>query len=219
MLPCGGELEGAARAFLSAHIGEIERTAARLAVTDDVIRRLELAAQIGSRVRKMTHADGLDSRERGLGARVVGADDPLQTRAAGPLGDGQHAADAAQAAVEGELSARRMLRETFPRQLVRRGEEREGDRQVEAGALLLQLCRGQIDRDPATGPLQLGGQDPASDPLPCLLAGAVGEPDDRQRRRLAALNVRLHLDTTRLEADEGKGDRAREHHSNLRVIV
>jgi hypothetical protein len=28
--------------------------------------------------------------------------------------------------------------------------------------------------------------------------------------------VRFHLDATRLEADEGKGDRAREHASTLR---
>jgi hypothetical protein len=48
-----------------------------------------------------------------------------------------------------------------------------------------------------------------------FLAGAVGKPDDRQRRR-ATLKMRLHLYPTRLEADEGKGDRPREHASTLR---
>ena len=110
-----------------------------------------------------------------------------------------------------KLSTRRVLRKPFARQLVRRSEERERDRKVEAGAFLLQLRRRQVDGDPASGPLQLGGDDAASDPLLRFLTGTVRQPDDGQRRRLAALNVRFHLDATRLEADEGKGDRAREH--------
>ena len=48
-----------------------------------------------------------------------------------------------------------------------------------------------------------------------LLAGTVGKPDDREEGD-AALDMRLDLDTPRLEADEGKGDRAREHTSTLR---
>ena len=35
----------------------------------------------------------------------------------------------------------------------------------------------------------------------------------------AALDVRLHLDPPRLESDEGKGDRAREHLRELRVSL
>jgi len=43
-----------------------------------------------------------------------------------------------------------------------------------------------------------------------LLAGAVGEPDDREAGH-AALEVRLHLDAARLQPDQSVGDGAREH--------
>ena len=55
---------------------------------------------------------------------------------------------------------------------------------------------------------------PAPDPLLRLLAGAVGEPDDREGRQ-PALQVRLDLDPARLEADERVGDGAREHAATL----
>ena len=55
-----------------------------------------------------------------------------------------------------------------------------------------------------------GGDDAAADAVLRLLAGAVGEPDDREARN-ARLEVRLDLDLARLEPDERMGDRAREH--------
>ena len=52
--------------------------------------------------------------------------------------------------------------------------------------------------------------DAAADAVLRLLAGAVGEPDDREPRD-AGLEVGLDLDLARLEADESVGDRACEH--------
>src|SRR5438270_140733 len=92
---------------------------------------------------------------------------------------------------------------------------RARDRQVESGTLLLQLGRGESDGRLVPGPLELRGLDAASDSLLGLLAGAVDETDKRERRH-AALHVRLDLDPARFEADESKGDRAREHPSKLR---
>ena len=43
-----------------------------------------------------------------------------------------------------------------------------------------------------------------------LLAGAVGETDDREARN-ARLKMRFDVDLSRLEADERVGDRASEH--------
>jgi hypothetical protein len=45
-----------------------------------------------------------------------------------------------------------------------------------------------------------------------LLAGSVGETDDR-KRRLAELDVRLDFDPARVEADEGVGEHPCEHDS------
>jgi hypothetical protein len=43
-----------------------------------------------------------------------------------------------------------------------------------------------------------------------FLTGAVGQADDRERRR-TALQVRFDLDAARIEADERMRDRACEH--------
>ena len=49
-----------------------------------------------------------------------------------------------------------------------------------------------------------------------LLAGAVGEADDRERGLLTRAQVCLDLDPARLEADERERDRATEHASTVR---
>ena len=49
-----------------------------------------------------------------------------------------------------------------------------------------------------------------------LLAGAVGQPDDRERWLLARAEVRLDLDAPRLEPDERERDGATEHPSTVR---
>ena len=113
--------------------------------------RLELAAQIRDRLGEVTHPDRLDAGQRRLGARVVRTDDPLELRASRSFGHREHAADPPQTPVERELAARRVLGEPVARNLVRRGEDRERDRQVEAGALLLQLRRREVDGDATSG--------------------------------------------------------------------
>ncbi len=103
-----------------------------------------------------------------------------------------------------------MARQPLRRNLARSRQDGERDRQVEPGALLPQLRRSEIDRDPPVRPDELGRGDPAPDALLRLLAGAVGQPDDRERRD-AELQVSLDLDSARIEADESVRDRAREH--------
>ena len=139
-------------------------------------------------------------RTRAVGSRCRRA----PSAAASAPGDG------AQPPVERELADRRVPGERARRQLPRGGEHRQRDRQVEARSLLAQVGRCEVDRDPAQRPLELGGRDAAADALLRLLAGAVGEPDDRERRH-AALEVGLDLDAARIEADEGVGDGSREH--------
>ena len=73
------------------------------------------------------------------------------------------------------------------RELVRAGEERERDRKVEARSLLAQRGGREVDGDPASaGPRQHRVDDAAVDAVLRLLAGAVGEPDDRERRQVGA---------------------------------
>jgi hypothetical protein len=51
-------------------------------------------------------------------------------------------------------------------------------RQVEAGALLGYLCRGQVDGEPAGGELEAGVADRGANTLPRLLDGPVSQADD-----------------------------------------
>ncbi len=89
-------------------------------------------------------------------------------------------------AVERELADRGVLREPLGRNLPRRRQHRERDREVEAGALLAQGCRREVDRDPPRAATRARPSDPAADPLLRLLAGAVGEADDREPRHRRA---------------------------------
>ena len=116
------------------------------------------------------------------------------------------------AAVERELADAAVLEQPLRRELVRAGEQRERDREVEARPLLAQRRGREVDRDPvAAGPRQHRVDDAAVDAVLRLLAGAVGEPDDRERRQVGRDEVRLDLDPARLEADDGGGEGAREH--------
>src|SRR5439155_20856629 len=112
--------------------------------------------------------------------------------------------------VERELPDRRMLGEAAVRYLPRSGKERERDGDVEAGALLAELGRGEVDDQAAVGPEQLRRADGAGHALLRLLTRAVGQADDRERRRASA-QVRFDLDLPWFETHECMRDCACEH--------
>jgi hypothetical protein len=99
--------------------------------------------------------------------------------------------------------------------MVRCRKHRERDRKVETGPFLPQARRREVDREPSERPLELRARYSAPDPLLCLLASLVRKADDRERRH-AALQMRLDLDGTSLEADESMSGGTCEHISTLR---
>src|SRR5579864_6333224 len=101
------------------------------------------------------------------------------------------------------------------RQLPRRREHRERDRQVVARALLAETGRREVDGNAPARELQLGRGDARLDALARLVTSAVGQADDDERGR-TVLDVRLDLDATGLEADESMSDCACKHASTLR---
>ena len=174
-------------------------------------RSVDLAAEVRDDLGEMPHGHRLDAGERRLGRRLRRADDVRQPGSPGSLRDGERPRDRPDPPVERELADRRVLGEPLGRELPRRAEDRERDRQVEARALLAQRGGREIDGDPAVDrPLERGGDDAAADAVLRLLARAVGEPDDREPGD-ARLQVRLDLDLPRLEADERVRERASEH--------
>ena len=187
-------------------MGDRRRTAVRRLVR----RRLALAAQVGGSLGEVAQRHGLDARERGLRRRAGGAEQPLEPALAGTFRGGEHAAHGPYAAVERQLADGGVPAQPLARDLVRRREHRQRDRQVEARALLPQARRREIHGDPVPRPLETCRSHARAHAVLRLLARAVGKADDREAGN-AALDVRLHLHATRVETDKSVGDRAREH--------
>ncbi len=136
VVPAGsGDLERAPRALLSSDVREVgqRRRVVRARRHDRI--RLELAAEVGDRVGEVPDGNRLDAGERRLRRRLARAEHVLEPHAPRALGDREHAADAAEAPVERELPDGRVPVELVVRQLPRRREHRERDRQVVARAL------------------------------------------------------------------------------------
>ncbi len=210
--PGGGDLEGAASPLLAAHVGEIEQRLLRrrVPVALDVRLGLALAAQIGGGLGEMVERHRLDAGERRLGRGARRAEDPGQAGPARRLRKGNRTTDRPQPPVERKLADGGVLGKPVARDLPGGGEDRERDREIEARALLAQAGGREVDGDPALRPLELRRGDSAAHALLRLLAGAVGEPDDRERRH-RALEVRLDLDAACVEPDERMRDRPRQH--------
>ena len=214
----GRELERAPRALLAAHVGEVGRLRLRLLVGRVDGRRPELAAQVGDRLGEVADRHGLDAAELRLAGRLGRAEDPLEPGAPRALGDRERTAHGPDAAVERELADRRVLGEPLGRNLARRREHRERDREVEARAFLPQARRREVDRDPLSAATRAA-------PSRSRCGRGASPPRRRGRRgrrwrsREAAVDVRLDLDAPRLEPDKSVGDGAREHASTLRRAV
>ena len=162
----------------------------------------------------MPRRDRLDARKRRLSRGLRGADKSFKAGVSRALRRRQRTSHRSESTVERELSDRSVTLEGIRRELTRGGEDRERDRKIESGAFLAQAGGCEIDSDSTRGPLELGRGDPASDTMLRLLASTVGEPDDGKARD-AVLEMGLDLDLACIEADQGMGNRAREHRPTL----
>ena len=216
----GSQLERAASTFLAADVGEVGRrhSTVRVGRQRPLGIQLELAAQVRDGLGEVANRHGGDAGERSLPSGVGRTEETLDAEPPGALRNGENAAHAPEAAVESELSDGGRALERAPRQLLRGGEHGQRDRQVEAGAFLAQLGGREVDGDAPVREAQLCGRDPAADALPGLLAGPVGEADDREAgKAVANVGFDVDVDAPRLEADERVRDRACEHASRLRA--
>jgi hypothetical protein len=158
--------------------------------------------------------NGLDSGQRRLRRAVRRTQESREPGLPGALGGREHSTDRPKPPVERELADRRVPAQRLGRQLPRRREHRQGDRQIEPRALLTQLGGRKVDRDPPHRPLELGRRDPGANAFLRLLAGAIGEADDRERRH-TELQVGLDLDAAGVEPYKRVRDGAGEHTSKL----
>ena len=137
-------------------------------------------------------------------------DQPPHLLAAGPGGDGQHAADRAESSVEGQLADEERARQRRRVDDARRGEHPDGDRDVVGGAVLAQIGRRQVDRDPARRQLEAAVLQRAADPNPPLANAGVGQPDDVAAGE-ADRHVDLDVDRSGFDSHHRGGGDTREH--------
>jgi hypothetical protein len=129
-------------------------------------------------------------------------DDPLEPRPHRREDSRQDAADLPHAAVEAQLAEHDHRRELGVGQLAVSGEDRGGEREVEAASALRQCRRRQAHRYPSLRPHQAGVDDRGADPVARFPQRGVRQADERHRRD-AVRQVRLDLHQVALDADQG----------------
>ena len=125
------DLQRAARMHLATHVGEVGLFGARGRQGFGQWQRLA-AVELRAHFQQRARGAGLDlARQRGLGT-VAGGDDQLATRLRSGQRGRQDAIDRAQFAGEAELADEFVLVERLQRDLPARGEDAQGDGEVEA---------------------------------------------------------------------------------------
>src|SRR5262245_38395725 len=212
VVPTGsGKLERTTCPLLAANVGQVRNPRGSRQLFEFLERLgLPLTAKVGRRLGEMMEWHRLDPRERGLRSRCRRAEQPRKALLLCALRRRKDAGDRADPSVQGELADRRVSAKALLRYLPRGRKHRQGNGQIEARSLLAELGGSQVDRQPPEWPRQFRRCDAASYPLLRLLAGAIGQTDDRERRE-PILEMSLYLDAARIEADERVGDRPRQH--------
>ena len=206
------ELERAACTLLTPDIREIRRSASLpMPVRRDVRRRSAPVAEIADGLGEMAQRNRFDSCERSLRRGLGRAQDSLEPKPFGSFGDRENSSDGP----AGVHRARALRRP-------RAHGETSASIWPEAARIARAMDRSKADpslRRPAGarltttrpgGHAQLGRGNSAADSLLRFLAGAIGQPDDRQGG-LSFRKVGFDLDAARFEPDERMSDRASEH--------
>jgi hypothetical protein len=189
-----GDLERTPSPLLTTNVRKVGNPL-NLIVSRDVCwrRRRTLAPEVSNSLCEVSDRDRLDPGERDLRTRFLRADETPGAVPPCTLRCDESPRHRTKAPVERELTYGSVTLEAAEWKLTRCREHGQRDRKIETGALLLQISRREIDRDPAQRPLELGRRDPAPDALFRFLTGAIGQANDCESRH-PALQMSLHLD-------------------------
>ena len=182
----GGDFQGALGDVLAADVAEVglifdgfveeEGAVDDEGLGEDVAlrRRVEELADFEER------GDGIDvdAGDDGGFAGVGGGDDEvLDAGGAGGDGDGEHALDGAEGAVEAELADQDEVGDVFDGESAVGSEDADGDGEIEAGAFFLEVGGGEVDGDAGGREIEAGVLDGGADAVARLADGGVGEAD------------------------------------------
>ncbi len=208
--PGGGDLQGALGLLLAADLveidGVVETPPEELARIDPHRCDRGSAAEELHDLGEMIHRYDLDlGDERRLGGILPREDHPPDAQGTCPEGRGKGAVDPLHAAVQREFAQDEVVGEGPGGEELLGGQDRDGDRQVEGGALLFDIGGGQIDGDMMAGEGVAGVLDGGLDPVLALPDGHVGEADGRKQGK-AGGEIDLYRDGMGIDADDGGTD-------------
>jgi hypothetical protein len=157
--------------------------------------------QQGDRLQQGSDRVDVDARHhRRLTCVGRGHHEPPLPRLLGADGDRQHPADRTDTAIQRQLAHDDQVRQARGLHLLGRSHQAQGDGQVEAGALLADVGRGEIDRDPLGGEGEAGVLEGAADALAGFLDGGIGEADDGEGIHLGVHHVHFNGDGVSVHA-------------------
>ena len=216
VVPAGrGELERPPPALLAAHLGEVGQE--RLLELVAARRRRRTGCPPRPEGRRPPGRGGARGRRRFPASAASGADSAAQRSRVRPARRAPSATAIVPATGRTRPSSessptQRVLEQPVRRELVRAGEHRECDREVEPRPLLAERGGREVDGDPVSA-----GHGSIALTMPlctrCFASwhARSASPTIENAGRSADDEVRLDLDAARLEADDGGGEGSREH--------
>ena len=194
----GGDLEGALGNVLAADVAEVGVILGGFAEEGVAVDGEGLGKDIALRCgveeladfKKGVYGVDVDAVDDGGLASVGGGDDEvLDASSACGNGDGQHAADGAEGAIESELADEDEVADVFDGEAAVGTDDADGDGEVEAGAFLFEVGGGEVDGDTRGGKIEAGILDSGSDAVAGFADGGVGEANGGEGGVVAGLNA------------------------------
>ena len=213
----GGDFEGAFGHGLAANVAEIGRcfgfggmAVARGDRGGELLGAGEQGDHFGQ-VADAIHVDAFD--DRGLGG-VFGGDDQVgDALLARADRDGEGAAHGTDGAIEGEFADEDVLVEGLHG--AHGAQDAHGDRQIEAGAFLTYVGRGEVDGDAFVGVAEAGVDEGTLDALAAFANGDVGHADHYGIPRVAGCeHVDFDIDQVSIDAIDRSTAGFEQRHEN-----
>ena len=211
----GGNLEGALDVLLAAHFSEVLMLAAgggeEVEHLDPAGLQLPFAGEKSDYLAEVAHAvDGEAVDDGSFRGVVEGQNQPVDPPAAGGDGDRQGAAHRLDAAVEGEFAEVEVAPGTGLADGAAGEKQADRHRQVEGGAVLADIGRGEVDGDAARRKVVTGVLDRRLDAVLALLDRPFGEADGGELGQ-ALGNIDLNVDGIGVNAKERPGQNGSQH--------
>ncbi len=206
----GGDLQRTFGLFLAADLAEIEGivadSAKKFREIDMDRGDLHPTAEKLHHLGEPFHRDHLDPfNQRRLGGVFPRNDHPPDAEGPRFEGRGEGAVDPLHASVQRKFAEEEIVGEGIRGHKALGGQNRHGDREVEGGALLFDVCGRQVYGDMMAREGVTGVLDGGLDSVFALPNGHVGEADGRKQRE-AGGEIDLDGDGMGLDADDGAAD-------------